>query len=133
MLQPIPAAPAESLKRCTGCQNERAVQEFYLRSAEDPHGPRRARCKTCEAKESARRYRRGLTTISELIKFGSGNPDALSEAAFAEAYTDQPLDPKLVEAYRQRQRAAEQRQARQERLSAQEVRPMRFARLGVSS
>lgn len=124
-------AALRHLKSCKGCQRVQPLAEFYLRSAEAPEGPRRARCKTCEASAASHRRRNGPSVISELIQRGTGDPDALSERALEMAYTDEPMPPALIDEYRRRIKAAEAERKRQERLCAERVRPMRFACAGV--
>ncbi len=120
-------------KRCTRCGETKPVGEFYLIRAGDPSGPRRSDCKTCHLAECARRRAEGESVTSEIIRVGMSDPDLLSEKARAAVFTEEPIDPALIAAWRARQAKEAKRQRRAARKLQRELelglRPMRFARL----
>lgn len=114
-------------KACTKCGATKPLAAFNLRRSGDPDGPRRSQCTACVGADGKRRRLEGPSVMSELLKLGCNNPDALSDRARAAAFTDEPIDPDALAAYRARQNAEAARARKLERRLMRDVRPMRFA------
>lgn len=106
-------------RSCTKCGGTKPLDRFYLRSASDPHGPRRARCKDCESAYSAEYHRNGppldRRVQRELIEHGFDNPDALSPEVRDEVFTDEPIDPEVLAKYQAMQKASAVKEQRRQR------------------
>lgn len=118
---------SEATQRCTKCGETKPLTAFSLRKAGDHNGPRRTQCKACNVAYSKQYRKDGPSVISELVRHGMDNYEALSPKARKAVFTTAPIDPELVAACKARQakyariaRAAAKRRAK-------DIRPMNWA------
>lgn len=106
-------------KTCSTCGETKPLSEYYPRSALDPLGPRRARCKDCERSYAAKYHRDGPSLdrkiMNELVEHGMENPDALSPEVREAVFTDKPIDPELLALHEKRCKAEARRKKQRER------------------
>ncbi len=119
-----PMTDNHQTKRCTKCGSCKPVQEFYLRLRKRPAGPRRSQCKTCMVASDMRRYRRGPTIATQVVRHAV-DPIRypLSKEAEAVVYTDKPIDHELLRRYKLREKSREAEARRRERRRENELGP----------
>lgn len=94
---------SEAVQRCTKCGETKPLIAFSLRKARDPNGPRRTQCKACNAAYSKQYRKDGPSVVSELVRHGMDNYEALSPKARKAVFTTDPVDPELAAAFKARQ------------------------------
>ena len=102
----------KTTRRCTKCGETKPITEFRLNRASEPDGRRRTDCRACEAAAHKARSRLSRSVYNQIFKHSSDPSYQLSPEADALVYTEKPIDPDILAAYKKRQanqRAAERR------------------------
>lgn len=126
-------------KTCTSCGETKPLSAFYVRSALDPLGPRRARCKDCERSYAAKYHCEGPSIerkiINEMVKHGSTAFDKFSPEVREALGAEKPIDPDALAAHEKRQKTAKARERRRKRERAErdKLHPMRWGSPEVSA
>jgi hypothetical protein len=118
---------SEAAQRCTKCRETKPLTAFSLRKAGDPNGPRRTQCRACNVAYSKQYRKDGPSVMSELIRHGMDNYEALSPKARKAVYTTAPIDPELLATHKARELKQRRIAAAAARRRAKEIRPMKWA------
>lgn len=119
-------------KTCGSCKETKPVSEFYRKSSTKPGY--RSYCKACDKEKRKQGRSEQSRLLYEIVLHYTDPTVPISPEAMAVIYTDEPLSPALLAAYKRRKRLAEQGRLRrnrelrklQERQLAMHLPPFRY-------